>query len=36
MAFEEEFSIEVLDEEAEQCLTVRNVIDLIVSKVREW
>jgi acyl carrier protein len=33
MAFEEEFGIEIPDEDAEKILTVQNVIDYIKEKV---
>ena len=33
MAFEEEFSIEIPDEDAEKILTVQNAIDYIKEKV---
>jgi acyl carrier protein len=33
MAFEEEFSIEIPDEDAEKILTVQNVVDYIKEKV---
>jgi acyl carrier protein len=33
MAFEEEFSIEIPDEDAEKILTVQNVLDYIKEKV---
>lgn len=32
MAFEEEFDIEIPDEEAEKILTVQNVMDYVESK----
>ncbi len=34
MAFEEEFEIEILDEEAEQIITVGDALDCIVSKLQ--
>ncbi len=34
MAFEEEFEIEILDEEAEQIITVGDARDCIVGKLR--
>ncbi len=33
MAFEEEFNIEIQDEDAEKILTVKNAIDYIQDKV---
>ena len=33
MAFEEEFGIEIPDEDAEKILTVQNVVDYIKEKV---
>jgi len=33
MAFEEEFGIEIADEDAEKILTVQNVVDYIKEKV---
>ena len=33
MAFEEEFGIEISDEDAEKILTVQNAIDYITEKV---
>ncbi len=33
MAFEEEFDIEIQDEDAEKILTVKNAVDYITAKV---
>ncbi len=33
MAFEEEFDIEIQDEDAEKILTVKNAVDYITDKV---
>jgi len=33
MAFEEEFDIEIQDEDAEKILTVKNAVDYITEKV---
>jgi acyl carrier protein len=35
MAFEEEFGIEIPDEEAEKILSVRNAIDYVAAHVGE-
>ena len=34
MAFEEEFDLEISDEDAERCKTVKDVLDYIASKVK--